>query len=185
MRGVLVAPAVVGCASRSGMGPNATPDAAGSGKADGGGSGSDATGTYLRYEKFNAMATGSTPGNEWTSTGNVVVREVPFAVDKSAELATPANLSTAFAAQSGRVVVEAKVLARETAGFKAIPYIYDASGNTVASISFHDGNIEQHVGDVTSIVMPFVANTWLVAPTCPATTLATDARQQRVDSDVQ
>jgi Pectate lyase superfamily protein len=142
------------------MGPNGTPDATGSGKADGDGSGSDDTGQYIRYEKFNAMATGSTPANEWVSTGSVVVREVPFAVDKSAELATPANLSTTFAPQSGRVVVEAKVLARETAGFKAIPYIYDATGNAVASISFHDGNIEQHVGDVTSIVMPFVANTW-------------------------
>jgi Glycosyl hydrolases family 28 len=142
------------------MGPNGAPDATGSGKADGDGSGSDDSGQYIRYEKFNAMATGSTPANEWTSTGSVVVREVPFAVDKSAELATPANLSTTFAPQSGRVVVEAKVLARETAGFKAIPYIYDATGNSVASISFHDGNIEQHVGDVTSIVMPFVANTW-------------------------
>jgi len=85
---------------------------------------------------------------------------VPFAGDKSAELVEPATLSTTFPAQSGRIVVEAKVLARDTLGFKAIPYIYDTGGNAVASVAFHDGNLEQHVGTVTSIVMPFVANTW-------------------------
>ncbi len=160
MRGHLIAVVVLaGCAAQPALVPNDATDGGGSGKADGSGSG-DTTGSYVRYEKFNTMATGSTPASAWASTGNVTVREVPFAADKSAELATPANLSTTFAPQRGRVVVEAKVLARETLGFKAIPYIYDADGNAVASVAFHDGNLEQHVGDATSIVMPFVANTW-------------------------
>jgi Glycosyl hydrolases family 28 len=160
MRAAFVIALLSACATHAGVAQNPTPDAdSGSGKSDGSGSGDD-QGSYLRYEKFNAMATGSTPANEFVSTGNVVVREVPFAADKSAELTTPANLSTTFPAQSGRIVVEAKVLARETAGFKAIPYIYDGGGNAVASVAFQDGNIEQHVGTATQIVMPFVANTW-------------------------
>ena len=159
MRAALVIALLSACATHAGVAQNPTDADAGSGKSDGSGSGDD-QGSYLRYEKFNAMATGSTPANEFVSTGNVIVREVPFAADKSAELTTPANLSTTFPAQSGRIVVEAKVLARETAGFKAIPYIYDGGGNAVASVAFHDGNIEQHVGTATQIVMPFVANTW-------------------------
>ena len=77
------------------------------------------------------MPTGAAPTGAWTIDGAVVVREVPFAADKSAEISKPggagtASLAATFAEQRGRVVFEAKVLARETAGFKAIPYIYDA-----------------------------------------------------------
>jgi hypothetical protein len=133
------------------------------GTVDGGGN--DGAGAYLLYERFDEFATGAPPAGPWTTSGAVAVREVPFAVDKSAEIAKPtgagtASLGTTFPDQHGRIVVEAKVLARETAGFKAIPYIYDASGNTVASVSFQDGNIQAHVGATTTTVQPFVANTF-------------------------
>src|SRR5262249_36517502 len=96
-----------------------------------------AAGAYVRNERFDAMATGLAPTSPWTITstggGSVTVREVPFPADKSVKiqkLATTgtSSLSLTFADQSGRVVVESKVMARETAGFKAIPYVYDASG---------------------------------------------------------
>ncbi len=136
----------------------------GSGKGDGSGSGGD-VGTYVLYERFDAMTTGAAPGAPWTIAGSVIVREVPFAADKSAEISKPAtpgtaSLSATFAEQSGRVVFEAKVLARETAGFKAIPYVYDAAGDPVASVSFQDGNIQTHVANTTTVVQPFVANQW-------------------------
>ena len=100
------------------------------------GAGSASTGVYVIDETFNEMTTGAVPNSPWTiessSAGSVAVREVPFAVDKSIEIAKPdasgtSSLAVAFAAQSGRVVFEAKVKALETAGFKAIPYIYDAA----------------------------------------------------------
>jgi hypothetical protein len=147
------------CSSVSHVAPDA---AEGSGKGDGGGTD---PGGYVLYERFDAMATDATPGAPWTTAGSVSVREVPFAADKSAQIAKPAmpgtaSLSTTFAAQSGRVVFEGKVLARETAGFKAIPYIYNASGDAVASVSFQDGNIQTHVGNTTTVVQPFIANEW-------------------------
>lgn len=155
---VLALVVLAACATRvSGPNPDLSDASSGSGKSDGSGGG-DGPGTYLRYEKFNAMATGAAPTG-FDVTGHALVREVPFATDKSVELATPAQLSTSFPAQHGRVVFEAKVLARETAGFKAIPYIYDANG-AVASIALADGNLVQHAGDATQIVMPFVPDTW-------------------------
>jgi hypothetical protein len=167
--------AAAGCAADHEGGGN--PDLAGGGGGDAavapdGGTpdlGARTTGVYLLYETFNAMATGAAPVAPWTVDANggatVLVREIPFAADKSAELAKPsatglARLSTMFPPQSGRVVFEAKVKARETAGFKAIPYIYDPSGNAVASIAFQDGNIEAHVGNNISMIQPFVANVW-------------------------
>jgi len=96
----------------------------------------------------------------WLTTGSVVVRDVPFAADKSAELAGASSLVTTFPEQSGRIVFEAKVLARETTGFKAIPYVYDTAGNAVASVAFQDGNLITHVGAQTSVIEPVVANTW-------------------------
>jgi hypothetical protein len=126
-------------------------------------------GVYLLYERFDAMATGAAPAGAWasraTNGGAVTVREVPFAADKSAEIGKPAGagttgLSRTFPEQSGRVVFEAKVLARETAGFKAIPYIFDGAGNAVASVSFQDGTIQAHVGGTITTVQAFAANTW-------------------------
>ena len=129
-----------------------------------------ATGAYVLYEKFDAMTTDAQPVAPWTidtSTGGgtVLVREVPFAADKSVEIAKPAvtgtsSLSTTFADQHGRVVFEAKVLARETAGFKAIPYIYNSAGLAVASIAFQDGDVVAHVGATTMTIQAFVANVW-------------------------
>ncbi len=125
----------------------------------GSGSGRPAA-AYVLYETFNAMTTDAAPAAPWTTTGSVIVREVPFAADKSAEVSGTASLSTTFAALAGRVVFEAKVLARETAGFKAIPYIYDQTGAAVASVSFQDGNIQAHVGGTTTNIQAFVANVW-------------------------
>jgi hypothetical protein len=168
--------AAAGCGSDHEGG--GAPDLASSGGGDAGGAPDGSvpdvgamrtTGVYLLYETFNAMATGAPPVAPWTvdanGGGTVVVREIPFAADKSAEIAKPgagglARLSTMFPPQSGRVVFEAKVKARETAGFKAIPYIYDANGNAVASIAFQDGNIEAHIGNTISMIQPFVANVW-------------------------
>jgi len=143
-----------------------TPDGSGAGDGAGGEAGTTA-GAYLLYERFNGSPTEAAPGAPFTSAGSVLVREVPFAADKSAEIAkqatatsATARLATTFPPQSGRVVFEAKVLARETAGFKAIPYVYDAAGNPVASVSFQDGNIQTHVGGATVTVLPFVPNVW-------------------------
>ncbi len=128
-----------------------------------------AAGSYVRNEKFNAMATGSVPGTPWTvvSTGggSVTVREVPFVADHSVKIQKLAasgtsSLSGGFPAQSGRVVFEAKVMTRETTGFKAVPYIYDPSGATIASIAFQDGNIKAYIGGTATIVQPFVADVW-------------------------
>ncbi len=128
-----------------------------------------AAGGYLVNESFNGMATGAAPGHPWSvqasPAGAVTVEEGAFAVDKNVELARPnptgaASLGMAFAPQSGRVVVEAKVKAAETAGFKAIPYIYDAKGNAVASVSFQNGNIQAVIGRTTTVIQPFVANEW-------------------------
>jgi hypothetical protein len=129
---------------------------------------SDGRGEYLIDEKFNAMPSGATPGGIWTTTASpgasVVVRELPFAADHSVELVKPAgagaaNLSTMLEPQSGRVMFEANVLARETTGFKAIPYIYDGE-RVIASVSLHDGNIEARVGETITVMQPFVANVW-------------------------
>ena len=142
-------------------------DAAGDdGKADGIGT---AGGSYIRYDKFNGLTTGSTPSGRWTSeaTGGatVAVREVPFHADKSIELVKPAvkgtaSLATTFRGQTGRVAFEAKVMTRETAGFKAIPYVYGSGDSAVASIAFREGNIEAHVGATRTVMQPFVANVW-------------------------
>lgn len=126
------------------------------------------TGTYVLYETFDAMTTGASPSAPWTSlatNGSVTVGEVPFPSDKSIAITKPgaagtSALSATFPAQHGRVVFEAKVLARETAGFKAIPYVYDGAGNAVASVSFQDGSIQTHVGGTITTVQPFVANEW-------------------------
>jgi hypothetical protein len=143
--------------------PAASPDGASDGAPDGG------TPAYIAYEKFNTMPTGEPPTSPWTSesgdSGSIRVREVPFAFDKSVEISKPtgegtAGLSTTIPSLGGRIVFEAKVKARETAGFKAIPYVYDANGNAIASVSFQDGAIRTHIGSTTSVVQPFVANVW-------------------------
>jgi polygalacturonase len=124
---------------------------------------------YVLYEKFDAMTTGAAPAAPWQSDvsggGAVTIREVPFAADKSVELTKPAgpglaSLSAALASQVGRVAIEAKVLARETAGFKGIPYVYDDAGTAIASVSFQDGNIQARVGGTATTLQPFTANTW-------------------------
>ena len=140
-------------------------------RAEGGAEGGAATtGAYILYEKFNEMATGAPPSGGWATSatsGSVVVQEVPFAADKSVAIVKPsttadasAALSTTFPSQNGRVVFEAKVMAAETAGFKAIPYIYDGEGNAVASVSFQDGNIQTHIGATITNVQTFVAGAW-------------------------
>ncbi len=94
--------------------------------ADGGAQG----GRHALREDFNAMSPERGPSAPWTSAAGVTVRAAPFADDHSVELTRPAgvmtaSLSTTLPGLRGRVVFEAKVMARETAGFKAIPYVYD------------------------------------------------------------
>lgn len=128
-----------------------------------------AAGAYVLYEKFNTLATGLPPPGPWTAVatggGSVSVTEVPFPADKSVriqKLATAgmSSLTTTFASQSGRVVFEAKVMAREAAGFKAIPYIYGSGGGAVASVAFQDGSIKAYVGGTAQVMQPFQPNVW-------------------------
>lgn len=143
----------------------ATPAADGNdGGSDGKADDNDSTTSkYIRYERFNAMATDAPP-TSWSVEGSARVREVPFARDKSVEIAKgdggSAGIATTFAEQRGRIAFEAKVLARETAGFKAVPYVYNAAGAAVASVAFHDGMIEARVGDAITPMQAFVANVW-------------------------
>jgi Glycosyl hydrolases family 28 len=116
-------------------------------------------------ESFDEMAIAGAPNAPWTTMGSATVESVAFASDHSVELARPdatgtTSLSIAVAPQTGRVAFQASVLARETAGFKAIPYIYDSAGNAVASIAFQDGNIEAHIGATATTIQPFSANVW-------------------------
>ncbi len=145
--------------------PDAARDAAPTGDAGSG----VATGVYIINETFDADPTGVAPATPWTVTtspqGAVAVQEVPFATDKSAQLTKPdatgaTSLATTFPDQHGRVVFEAKVMAAETAGFKAIPYVYDAAGDAVASVAFQDGNIVAHVGATATTIQTFAAAQW-------------------------
>lgn len=124
---------------------------------------------YLLNERFNTLATTSTPGGPWTvvSTGggSVTVQEVPFPADKSVKIqklntSGVSSLTSTVADQSGRVAFEARVMARETAGFKAIPYIYNSAGTTIASVSFQDGNIKAYYGGTSTVVQAFEADVW-------------------------
>jgi hypothetical protein len=124
---------------------------------------------YIMYETFNAMPSDAPPASPWatktSATGTVFVREVPFAVDKSVVIQKPdtagtSSLGVAFPAQHGRIAIESKVMAHETAGFKAIPYIYDSAGEAVASVSFQDGQIMARVGTTATAIQPFAASVW-------------------------
>jgi polygalacturonase len=126
-------------------------------------------GSYVLKDDFNSLPAGSLPAAPWTldtsPQGAVTLIGVPFAADLSVQIAKPdasgtSSLSTSFSALSGRVAFEAKVMSAETAGFKAIPYLYDGAHAAVASVAFQDGNIVTHIGNTNTIVMPFAANTW-------------------------
>ncbi len=156
---IAFAAGLVACGNRSPSASTASSDLSG---ADVGGT---SPGGYLLYEKFNEMESNAPPSDPWVTAGSALVQEVPFAADKSVALTTQtssdrASLSMTLPEESGRVVFEAKVLARETAGFKAIPYIYDSGGNAVASVAFQDGAIQIHIGGTITTVQSFVANVW-------------------------
>lgn len=128
-----------------------------------------AASTYVLNQKFNSLATDSSPGSPWTvlSTGggSVTVKEELNVHDKSVRIqkllaSGTSSLATTTADQSGRVVFEARVMAREAAGFRATPYIYNSAGVTVASVAFQDGNIRAYVGGTSTIVQPFAINAW-------------------------
>lgn len=131
----------------------------------------NAAGTYLLNEKFNSMTTNAAPTGGWTSfatSGSVQIIENPFPEDKSVrilKLGSPSSpdqhgISRIFPAQSGKVAIEAKVLMRETAGFKVCPYIYDTNGTAVISVAFEDGNIKSYVGSTKTTIQPFSINQW-------------------------
>lgn len=124
---------------------------------------------FALNQKFDSLATDSTPGSPWTvvSTGggSVTVKEEPNAHDKSVRVqklltSGTSSLSTTLANLSGRVVIETRVMSRETAGFRAVPYIYNSSGAIVASVAFQDGNIRAYVGGTSTAVQSFAANIW-------------------------
>ena len=127
----------------------------------------NAVGTYLLNEKFNDMVTEMAPTG-WTSvatSGSVVVREHPFAQDKSVRVEKTAGsgesgITRTFSDQSGKVVFEAKAMTRLTSGFKAIPYIYTSAGVAVVSVGFDNGNIISYIGSTKTTIQPFVANDW-------------------------
>lgn len=130
-----------------------------------------ATGAYLLRERFDALASGTAPPIPWaivsTGGGSVTVREVPLVSDHSVRIqklnpSGASSLSTTVPDQRGRVVFEAKVMSRETAGFRAVPYIYDSTGKAVASVAMQDGNIRAYIGGTSTIVQPFSANLWYV-----------------------
>lgn len=144
--------------ARSALDATATPADAGTTMA--------ARGQALLREGFDTTPPGAVPAAPWQSSPGVVVEEVPFAADHSVALdkaagVAIASLGTRFSTPlSGRVVIEADVLARETAGFKAIPYVYDEAGAAMASLAFLDGDIVARVRDVVTTVQPFAANVW-------------------------
>ncbi len=126
-------------------------------------------GSYVLKDDFNSLPAGSLPAAPWTVAtspqGAVALIGVPFAADLSAQISKPdatgtSSLATTFSSLSGRIAFEAKVMSAETAGFKAIPYVYDGAGAAVASVAFQDGNIVTHIGNTNTVVMPFAANTW-------------------------
>ncbi|MBI2517418.1 MAG: hypothetical protein HYV95_10965 [Opitutae bacterium] len=128
-----------------------------------------AANTFVLNEKFDSLATDSTPGSPWTvvSTGggSVTVKEEPNAHDKSVRIqklltSGTSSLTTTTSNLSGRVVFEARVMSRETTGFRATPYIYNSGGTTVASVAFQDGNIRANVGGTSTMVQSFAINVW-------------------------
>ncbi|HEX4449904.1 MAG TPA: glycosyl hydrolase family 28 protein [Kofleriaceae bacterium] len=163
----LIALGLVACTHAHSPG-NAASDAAVADASSGGsdaGSATTPTRVTLVDESFDEMAIAAAPNAPWTTMGSASVQAVAFASDHSVELAKPdatgtTSLSIAVAPQTGRIAFQASVMARETAGFKAIPYIYDSAGNAVASIAFQDGNIEAHIGATTTTIQPFSANVW-------------------------
>lgn len=128
-----------------------------------------AANVFTLNQKFDTLATDSTPGSPWTvvSTGggSVLVKEELNAHDKSVRVqklltSGTSSLSAALGSLSGRVVFEARVMARETAGFRAVPYVYNSGGTTVASVAFQDGNIRAYVGATSTVVQSFAINIW-------------------------
>lgn len=122
-------------------------------------------GAHVLREDFNAMPVDAAPTTPWTSGAGVTVRALPFADDHSVEVARSpgvamAALSVPLPELRGRVVFETKVMAREAAGFKAVPYVYDRSGAAVASVAFLDGDIVAYVGATRTPVQPFTPNVW-------------------------
>lgn len=124
---------------------------------------------FTLNQKFDSLATDSTPGSPWsvvsTGGGSVLVKEELNAHDKSVRIqklltSGTSSLSTALGSLSGRVVFEARVMARETAGFRAVPYVYNSGGATVASVAFQDGNIRAYVGATSTAVQSFAINVW-------------------------
>lgn len=107
-------------------------------------------GTYLLDESFNSMTTNAVPTNGWNTTstggGSIVVKELPFAADKSVRIQKLNNsgestLYRTLPNYGGKMAFEAKVMMREATPFHVCPYIYDSNNNPVVSIGFSNGNI--------------------------------------------
>jgi hypothetical protein len=161
----VIASAAAACTHSHAPGTASSDAAIGDASVIDGGSAAAPSRIALVDETFDEMAIAAPPNAPWTTMGSASVESVAFASDHSVELAKPdatgtTSLAIAIPPQTGRIAFQASVMARETAGFKAIPYIYDSAGNAVASIAFQDGNIEAHIGSVTTTIQPFSANVW-------------------------
>ena len=119
----------------------------------------------LLEEDFDDMTNDAAPAGWTTNTsgGTVTVQPVPSGSDKSVRLqksSTPgyAAVSKKFPMQtSGKVVMEARVMAAETAGAKRIMARNYSTANIAANIAFNNGQIR--VNDATNL-QAFSANQW-------------------------
>lgn len=128
-----------------------------------------AGGNVVFRETFNQLTATTTPPSPWvvesSGGGSVTAQDVPFAGNRSVRVqklnaSGVSSLSRNLGALTGRVVVDTRVMARETAGFKGLPYLYDDRGSAIVSIAFQDGNIRAWVGGLAETVQPFQPNVW-------------------------
>jgi len=127
-----------------------------------------AVGDFIVDENFNAIAEGHAPeGFVVTPLGAASVQNVPFAGNRSLRLtrsqtAPAVSISTAFAATSGKVVVEAKLKALELAGSKSGPELLSPDGRAVLGMVFEDGALRVANGSQRETLQPFTADTWYI-----------------------
>jgi len=128
-------------------------------------------GQFIVDESFNGTALGQLPSgfSSHAPGASVAVQALPFLGNRSVQITKPnapeqASLVREFPAISGKVVVEAKVRARELAGRKLAPEVWSADGKLAVRIAFEDGNILASVGPSGELrrLQPFTADTWYV-----------------------
>jgi len=123
---------------------------------------------YLAEENFEDDPVGSAPAG-WSvglvSGSSIEVSPFPNAYNNCLEVAKTASSGSVVAAKSfgattGKVVIQANILAKETTGYKNAFYLTDSAGNAALSIAFDSGNIKSYVGSTLTTLQPFVADSW-------------------------